>query len=264
MAAPNHYVRHYDSPLLDELHNHFPELLYGPLEQFQTVQDVLRYMRSQVQNRFNLYNAGYRMHNPPIYSQSPARPYSTAPSTVPPGPTVPPSIFASSPPIRIRTSIRTASETPPVRSASAAAFQTTADLLSLLMSPSLGLPIPFQSDMNFFDIFPPTPTADSINQLGSPLEPVVIRPTPAQINTATAIEVVDAEDDVCAICQDTMELGSNARALNACDHRFHVGCIDTWFQRNVHCPICRHDIREPANRPPAPTPEERDDSMFDM
>jgi hypothetical protein len=58
---------------------------------------------------------------------------------------------------------------------------------------------------------------------------------------------VDAEDDICAICQDPMEPGSNACSLNACDHRFHPGCINTWFQRDVHCPVCRHDIREPAD-----------------
>jgi len=89
-----------------------------------------------------------------------------------------------------------------------------------------------------------TATAQSI------WDSVPVRPTREQIDAASAIEIVDSEEDMCAICQDRMQAGSEARALNACDHRFHVGCIDTWFQRDVHCPVCRHDIREEAEETP--------------
>jgi hypothetical protein len=41
-----------------------------------------------------------------------------------------------------------------------------------------------------------------------------------------------------------MSAGHSVRRLNRCGHTFHTTCIDTWFQRNVHCPVCRHDIRE--------------------
>jgi hypothetical protein len=78
------------------------------------------------------------------------------------------------------------------------------------------------------------------------MEPVVVRPTAAQIAAGTSLEAVDAEDEACAICQEAMQPGSQARVIQACDHRFHTGCIDTWLQRSVHCPTCRHDIREPA------------------
>jgi hypothetical protein len=78
------------------------------------------------------------------------------------------------------------------------------------------------------------------------MEPVVVRPTAAEIAAGTTLEVVDAEDEACAICQEAMQPGSQARVIQACDHRFHTGCIDTWLQRSVHCPTCRHDIREPA------------------
>jgi hypothetical protein len=78
------------------------------------------------------------------------------------------------------------------------------------------------------------------------MEPVVVRPTTEQIEAGTSMEIVDAQDEMCAICQDSMPAGSQARCLNACDHRFHPGCIDTWFQRDVRCPTCRHDIRVPA------------------
>jgi hypothetical protein len=78
------------------------------------------------------------------------------------------------------------------------------------------------------------------------MEPVVVRPTAAQIEAGTAMEIVDAQEEMCTICQDSMPAGSQARCLNVCDHRFHPGCIDTWFQRDVRCPTCRHDVRDPA------------------
>jgi Ring finger domain len=79
------------------------------------------------------------------------------------------------------------------------------------------------------------------------MEPVIVRPSAAQVEAGTSIEIVDAEEDVCAVCQDRLLVGSQARSINACDHRFHTGCIDTWFQQNVHCPVCRHDIRDPSS-----------------
>lgn len=74
-------------------------------------------------------------------------------------------------------------------------------------------------------------------------DPVIVRPTAEQIATATTIETL-TDDEVCAICQDTIAATTEARTINACDHQFHTGCIDTWFQQNVRCPVCRHDIRE--------------------
>jgi hypothetical protein len=74
-------------------------------------------------------------------------------------------------------------------------------------------------------------------------DPVIVRPTAEQIATATTIETL-ANDEVCAICQDTIAATTEARTINACDHQFHTGCIDTWFQQNVRCPVCRHDIRD--------------------
>jgi hypothetical protein len=76
------------------------------------------------------------------------------------------------------------------------------------------------------------------------MQPVVVRPTEQQIATATTVETVVDEGEMCAICQDTIATGTQVRTLNVCDHSFHTGCIDTWFTTNVRCPVCRHDIRE--------------------
>ena len=71
-------------------------------------------------------------------------------------------------------------------------------------------------------------------------------PTQGQIAAASTIEVADSAltEHVCSICQENFSVGEQVRILTHCDHRFHVLCIDNWFERNVHCPLCRHDIRE--------------------
>jgi hypothetical protein len=78
------------------------------------------------------------------------------------------------------------------------------------------------------------------------LEPVPVRPTAEQIeqNTTLGNRVSDT-DTSCAICQDALTSEQEGRKLNACGHWFHKSCIDTWLAGNVHCPVCRHDIREP-------------------
>jgi hypothetical protein len=81
------------------------------------------------------------------------------------------------------------------------------------------------------------------------LEPVVIRPTIAQIDVASEVFTLSASiEGTCAVCQDTLEMGNQVRHLNVCNHSFHQECIDTWFERSVQCPVCRHDVRELASR----------------
>ena len=83
------------------------------------------------------------------------------------------------------------------------------------------------------------------------LQPVVVRPTDEQIDTNTTVgNLASDTEHTCAICQDTLQSDQEGRKLNACGHWFHKNCIDTWFEGNVHCPVCRHDIREPAETQP--------------
>jgi hypothetical protein len=61
MSDPNYeYV--YNVNLLDDMHNYFPALLYNQ-EQFQNTRDVLRYIREQTNNRFNLFRVGQNLYN---------------------------------------------------------------------------------------------------------------------------------------------------------------------------------------------------------
>jgi hypothetical protein len=86
----------------------------------------------------------------------------------------------------------------------------------------------------------------AIPNLGSFLDTrVPVFPTADQVNNATTVYRANRrQDDICAICQDDVESNQEVRRLDHCNHYFHRNCIDTWFQGNVHCPTCRHDIRE--------------------
>jgi hypothetical protein len=80
-------------------------------------------------------------------------------------------------------------------------------------------------------------------------DPVVVHPTADQIMTATETATPSDDSGNCAICQET--LTSPATRIRHCGHSFHTSCISEWFTRSVHCPNCRHDIREStiANNP---------------
>jgi hypothetical protein len=72
-------------------------------------------------------------------------------------------------------------------------------------------------------------------------DPVVVHATSEQISAATETGV-SFHDENCAICQETIT--TPATRIRHCGHIFHPNCISEWFTRSVHCPNCRHDIRE--------------------
>ena len=75
-------------------------------------------------------------------------------------------------------------------------------------------------------------------------DPVPVVPTTLDVQRGSSIHQVTASpESPCAICQDVIAVGNIVRKLRGCNHIFHLECIDTWFNRNVSCPTCRHDIR---------------------
>jgi hypothetical protein len=80
-------------------------------------------------------------------------------------------------------------------------------------------------------------------------DPIVVRPTEEQISAATTLGVT-MDNDNCAICQELMD--GQVRRISYCGHIFHPNCISEWFTRSVHCPNCRHDIRETNPNTPPP------------
>lgn len=43
----------------------------------------------------------------------------------------------------------------------------------------------------------------------------------------------------CVICLSEFEERERVKVIPSCGHVFHVGCIDTWLECHVTCPICR-------------------------
>jgi hypothetical protein len=83
-------------------------------------------------------------------------------------------------------------------------------------------------------------------------DPVIIHPTPQQISAATEATSPDDDAGNCAICQES--LTGTVTRIRHCGHSFHPTCISEWFTRSVHCPNCRHDIRDLDDSDEIPSP----------
>ena len=250
----------YGVGLLDDLHTYFPELLYNR-GRFQTVPQVLDYIYTQIETRVNPYARGAQLYRESQQQQqnpvlaTPSRPITvTAPSAparriqpqrhwsdggaegpfgangygvyVPPPPIVPLAEQVINPIENIITEtydISSLFHIPTAQRQSTNA--TTNSLMSILLNAVTSMP---RTD----------------------LEPVVVRPEPQTIDRATTLRSAREEDEqeVCSVCQDEYTEGQAIRSITHCSHMFHKSCIDQWFERNVHCPVCRYDIRQtPVN-----------------
>lgn len=63
------------------------------------------------------------------------------------------------------------------------------------------------------------------------------------VRTTTIRTLTENQDGVCAICHEGMNAGHYVRNINHCNHMFHQFCIDRWFSTHSTCPTCRHDVR---------------------
>jgi hypothetical protein len=81
------------------------------------------------------------------------------------------------------------------------------------------------------------------------LENVHIRLTKQEFKEKVRVCRVKKSDaiETCSICQEDMALYA-FKGVTSCGHHFHKRCISDWstkFCEKPHCPLCRHDIREP-------------------
>jgi hypothetical protein len=219
------YETLYSVGLLDDLHNYFPELLYRP-QNFSTVQDVLYYIQNQTQTRLNPFSVGLQRYNGenPILN-----------STVP----LPRAVPTTPSPIHVQPHVEVYE---PLYDLSPFLSNITSQSHSILRNNRI----------------PQNSLVHEVLNLLSPgaasrfMEPVIVRPTAHQIEAATDLIMAagyehtgdDEHDVLCSICQDTYVDGQAIRIISHCTHRFHKSCIDSWFDQNVHCPVCRYDIRE--------------------
>jgi hypothetical protein len=101
-------------------------------------------------------------------------------------------------------------------------------------------------------IDPPSPPRSIVitmdlsgNTMRGFLDSVPVTATPQQIASASDLNVITEPPETCPICRDPVQV---ATRLRACGHCFHADCITEWLGMNTRCPVCRHDIREPASQ----------------
>ena len=82
-------------------------------------------------------------------------------------------------------------------------------------------------------------------------EPVIVRPTQEIIELATeSVLFGNIENPLnrrCPINQNDFSNNENVTRLIECNHIFNPESITRWFERHVHCPLCRNDIRNISN-----------------
>ncbi len=277
MSSPNisphsNYETLYGVGLLDDLHNFFPALLYDSSE-FHSVQDVLRYIQQQSRARFDLFSYGLReyqaSHSPPRASVlSAGRSFDQLRLLQHIGQRNPSNLRSPTQIVRVNldesqghdadteeeieeeeSTVQPQAVSPSPTNTLTATENGIASLLLELLNVSSTARTP--SVLEAPSILTTTRnlwlplTSQRTNTF---LEPVIIRPSPEQIQQHTTVGNVASDQDItCAICQDNLQPEQEGRKLNVCGHWFHKICIDTWFERNVHCPVCRHDVRVSAS-----------------
>lgn len=247
----------YSISLLNELHNNFPDLLYRPTR-FRNVGDVLNYIIGVAQQ--NPYEAARASYERRMQSGQPGPTGTHAPAaTVPAAPSA-----AAAPSSRSPIEVLNALYTSPLQSEMVigssygsrrrSIFQPPSDpimsFLGELIGGSVGIGTSSSASVGIREPssvgIGSTYTYYGMPNLQSFLnDRVHIFPSPEQIEAGTILTTaVQTQDDNCSICQDPIEQDQRMRIIRHCTHRFHQECIDTWFQQNVSCPTCRHDIRE--------------------
>ncbi len=211
------YQAPYGSPLLNDIHTHFPAFLYTP-DRFNSVRDVFRYISEQMTSRYDVYSSwrNYHRQTAPPQPQTQQQQSTWRPRTAQARvyvPTTPPAQAQTQQQSDIETFLGFLNQIDPMtgftyRTLLGAAGNTTT------VNPNV-----------FWD-------------------PVPITPSPAQISAAsTTYAAPTALDTPCGICQDTIAEGAEVRKLSHCNHFFHKTCVDNWFTRSSLCPVCRHDVR---------------------
>ena len=237
----------YPVQLLNDLHNYFPDILYNS-GRFRNVQDLLDYIRTVADT--SPYARGQAQYNnrQTARATAAAPPYPSRQNSYPPVGPVPPAPIPPPPPVTTipatipatggaggvsHVYLNTFLDEPP------AAPSATRVRVPLTGAGSNALMTTLLSGL-FSDIMGAGPNMNAFLN-----ERVPVYPSNEEIETATSrYNASRRQEDICAICQDDIEANQEMRRLNHCGHYFHRDCIDTWFQGNVHCPTCRHDIRE--------------------
>jgi len=231
----------YSISLLNDLHHHFPDLLYRPTR-FRNVGDVLNYVIGVAQqNPYAEARAAYeRLH--PLGPSGPS-----PPSNVPA-----PSQSSSADILNVLYSSPLQSEilmNSSYGNRRRSIFQQPVDPIMSLIGSLVGGSVGIGSSSvgigsSSVGIGSSYPYSNNLMQAFLD-QRVHVFPSPEQIEIGTILTTaLQTQEDNCSICQDPIEQNQPMRIIRHCTHRFHQECIDTWFQQHISCPTCRHDIRD--------------------
>jgi Ring finger domain len=107
-----------------------------------------------------------------------------------------------------------------------------------------------------------TNNTDAANLWRSFYDNITVAPTRTQIENATRIvqfsEITTPLNSSCPITLERFEETTSVTQILHCGHIFTPSGIESWFESNVRCPVCRYDIRDYRAQPlPTTTREER-------
>ena len=88
--------------------------------------------------------------------------------------------------------------------------------------------------------------------IGDTLSPVVIRPTNRQLRESTELvrfgSMENPQNNTCPISLERFNDQQLVTRIIFCGHVYSTNELQTWFETNVRCPLCRFDIREHRNQ----------------
>jgi hypothetical protein len=92
-----------------------------------------------------------------------------------------------------------------------------------------------------------TGSSELLNMFTNFFDPIVIHPTPTQIEIATRrvryCDIVSPINRCCPISLENFTDNNMVTVIRFCGHIFNTEHLNTWFQSNCRCPVCRYDIR---------------------
>ena len=95
-------------------------------------------------------------------------------------------------------------------------------------------------------------------------EDVQVAPNIQVLSNSSSIHLYSTLEDTyeqCTICRENFNSNSIVRKINNCSHIFHISCIDTWFENNITCPVCRIDLRDTGTSGTSVIPESNDNTI---
>jgi hypothetical protein len=122
--------------------------------------------------------------------------------------------------------------------------------------------VPYLLDMTNFMRLRNNNNTDAANLWRSFYDNISVAPSRRQIENSTRIiqfsEITSPINSSCPITLERFDETSSVTQILHCGHIFTTSGIDSWFQSNVRCPVCRYDIRD-YQAPPLPAPPTREE-----